>query len=370
MTRSSRSPIQVAFVTIVPSPYQIDLFRALSLQPEVELSVFYMEEGSPDSPWPSASLQSYERYLPGLRIGSGPNRIHINRSLPDFEAFDVVVLSSYTSITGQWLMRRKLRGRRWLYWGERMRLQPGRLRATLQQMLSEPIESSAGIVGMGSLAVMDYQGRFPGSRLFNIPYYCDIEAFRTRVEKKTISEYGPIHFLCCAQMIHRKGIDLLLEAFDRLVGDGLLLRLILVGREAELPEMLRGVSPGARACIEYRGFHAPADLPVDFADADVFVLPSRHDGWGVVVNQALGAGLPLICSDAVGAAHDMLEPGVNGLMVEAGNVESLQNAIRHLANNRDLIRMWGQASNDMARCWTPARGARKWVDVLTEVIHG
>ena len=53
----------------------------------------------------------------------------------------------------------------------------------------------------------------------------------------------------------------------------------------------------------------PPAIPSVFAEADVFCLPSRHDGWGVVVNEALGAGLPIVASDGVGAAHDLVQHG-------------------------------------------------------------
>src|SRR5206468_3627451 len=124
---------------------------------------------------------------------------------------------------------------------------------------------------------------------------------------------GRLRFFFCGQMIRRKGVDLLLIAFDRLITRGVDIELLLVGREADLPEFMSAMSPEARARVRYEGFQAPERLPEYFSQADVFVLPSRHDGWGVVVNQALGAGLPVITSDAVGAGLDLVEDGVNGL---------------------------------------------------------
>ena len=97
---------------------------------------------------------------------------------------------------------------------------------------------------------------------------------------------------------------------------------------------------------------------------DVFVLPSRHDGWGVVVNQALGAGLPLLCSDAVGAAHDLIESEVNGLIFPAGNAAALLACLRRLATSPETVFRWGQASRRKAAEWTPAAGAEKWLRVF------
>ena len=108
-------------------------------------------------------------------------------------------------------------------------------------------------------------------------------------------------------MIARKGLDHLLAAFAAVAARHSHVRLLLVGREAELPQMLKALPPEVRARVEYAGFQPPEALPRYFAQADVFVLPSRYDGWGVVVNQAIGAGLPVVCSDAVGAAYDLVE---------------------------------------------------------------
>ena len=82
-----------------------------------------------------------------------------------------------------------------------------------------------------------------------------------------------------------------------------------MGREAELPNFLQMVTSDTRARICYEGFRPPEELPKFFEESDVFVLPSRHDGWGVVINQALAAGLPIITSDMVGAGLDFVENG-------------------------------------------------------------
>ncbi len=285
--------LRVAFVTILPSPYQVDLFRALARQPETDLSVFYMEEEAPDSPWPATARQPYEHVMPGFWLGAAGARLHVNWNLPRAADYDVMVVSSYMSATGQYLMRFGMRGTPWIFWGERMRQQPHPLKRLVQNALSLPLRRASAIVGMGTLAEQSYRTRFPGVPTFNIPYYTDLQPFEDAAAGTDRWEDGEIRFICCGQMIARKGIDLLLQAFDRLVAEGSPVRLILVGREAELPSMLARMSERGRSAVDFRGFHAPSQLPADFADADAFILPSRHDGWGVVVNQALGAGLPI-----------------------------------------------------------------------------
>lgn len=355
-------PHRVIFITVVPSPYQRDLFGALAARGDVDLSVYYMEADSPDSPWPEVPPRTFERILPGFWLPFRGARWHFNWRLPDLSAADFVVLSSFSSWTGQWLMRRGLHGKRWLFWGERLRAQSRGWRDTVQHRLTAPLASATAIVGMGRAAEEDYRRRFPGPHHFCIPYHCDLSAFAERAYARQTN--GPTTFLFCGQMIRRKGVDLLLTAFDRMVADGSDARLTLVGREAELAEFMAAISPRARSRISYEGFQPPERLPEYFSRADVFVLPSRHDGWGVVVNQALGAGLPVVSSDAVGAGLDLIEENVNGLRFTSGDVDSLRGAMQIFCDNPGLSRAWGEASSRKALDMTPEAGAGKWAEVF------
>jgi glycosyltransferase involved in cell wall biosynthesis len=362
--------LKVVFVTVVPSPYQRDLFAAMAQRPELELQVLYLEAASPDSPWPEKSLRPFERVLPGFWIPFGGARWFFNWRIPNVSGADFVILSSFTSWTGQYLMRGRLKGQRWLYWGERMREQSSPLKARLQCWLTGPLRRAAAIVGIGSEAQADYGRRFPGVPNFSIPYYCDLSPFvaierpvAVATKELRSDKPGPT-ILFCGQMIARKGLDILLASFNQLIASGLRARLLLVGREAQLPIFLTKLSQAARSLVRYEGFQPPEKLSQYFAQADIFVLPSRHDGWGVVLNQALGAGLPLICSDAVGAAHDLVEPEVNGLIFPAGDVSELHTALRRLAVSPETAIRWGEASRRKAADWTPAAGAEKWLRVF------
>jgi hypothetical protein len=222
------------FFTIVPSPYQRDRFGALAAREEVDLSVCYMEAASPDSLWPERPLRPLERIMPGFWIPFGSARGHVNWGLPDLSESHVVVLSSFTSLTGQWLMRGGLRRKRWLFWGERFHPNSG-MKKLIQCGLASPISHASGIVAIGRAAQDDYRQRFPNLPNFCIPYHCDLSPFFA-IRRR--SEGGaPVTFFFCGQMIRRKGVDLLLLAFERLIASGVDARLLLVGREADLPYM-------------------------------------------------------------------------------------------------------------------------------------
>ena len=350
--------LRVSFLSVVPSPYQRDLFRALAQRPEVELRVHYLEAAAPDSPWPEKPLADFESVLPGRWFALGGARCHWNWPLPDLRECAVVVLNTLTSsLTGQWLMRTKLRRQRWMFWGEKM----GR-GGWLHTWLTAPLHRANGIAAIGSVAARDYRERFPEPRHYCIPYHCELAPFLAAPRHQV---GDGIVFFFCGQMIARKGVDVLLGR-------------IRATRRARAAPARRTRSRACPHCsrlcrkrsargIEYAGFQAPEALPEFFAKAHVFVLPSRYDGWGVVVNQALGAGLPIVCSDMVGAGHDLVVEEINGLKFPAGDATALAERMQRFLNTPGIIESWGAVSRERALDYLPERGAARWVEALQEV---
>jgi len=358
--------IQVILYSVLPSPYQRDLLYALSQHPNVDLQVNYLEAACDDSPWPEKPLQDYEHILPGFDLSWGKSRFHFNWHVPRLKNVDVVVFNGYMSLTAQLILRWQPGQVPCIFWGETMAASHGGLKGKLQPFLAQPLQQCRAIAGIGSHAVEDYQQRFPNKLVFNIPYYCDLSEFRKNSPQRPRT---PPTILFCGQMIPRKGIDLLLQAFNRLLQQGLEARLLLVGREAELPQMLETLPETTREKIEYAGFQAPDNLPYFFHQADLFVLPSRYDGWGVVVNQAVGAGLPVICSDAVGAAKDLVEPHHNGLIFPTGEIDALTDSLASYLHNPEAIQTASIASQKKAEDWSPKVGAKKWVEAFETVMN-
>jgi poly(glycerol-phosphate) alpha-glucosyltransferase len=349
--------LRVAFVSVVPSPYQRDLLAAVAARPEVNVRVFYMERVAPDSPWPERPLAAHESYLPGFWFPLGHARVHWNWRLPHPRDYDVIVCNTLMSVTGQWLMRARLPHSRWIFWGEKLGT-----RSWKHDRLTAPLRRASGIAAIGSWAERDYSARFPGVPVFNIPYHCALDVFRR--EPRPPRDPDIVTFLFCGQMIARKGLDHLLSAFAKLPENT---RLLLVGREAELPELLAQIAAAVRERIEYAGFQSPDALPAFFARADVFVLPSRYDGWGVVVNQALGAGLPILVSDQVGAGYDLVAPGINGDVFRTDDPTDLAAKMQRLATSTELREACAEASRERSWQWDLERGAERWIQALRKI---
>ena len=166
-------------------------------------------------------------------------------------------------------------------------------------------------------------------------------------------------FLFVGRPDREKGLAVLLRAW---AGAALAQRaaLMLVGVGSELPLAVRARAGGLRrraegvVCLQRMG---ALELRSMYAACDVLVLPSIatrtfREPWGLVVNEAMNRGLPVIASDAVGAAAGgLVRDGVNGLVVPAGDHEALANALRRLAGDAALRTRLGRAGAEDVRAF-------------------
>lgn len=144
-----------------------------------------------------------------------------------------------------------------------------------------------------------------------------------------------------------KGVGLLLQAFEQLeVPD---VGLLIVGDGACRSMVETAEAKDER--IRYVGRRDFAGVAEAFAISDVAVVPSEFEPWGLVVNEAMAVGLPVIASDRVGAVDDLVVDGESGLVVDAGSITSLQDAMRKLAGDGELCRRLGSQSRNLIRNW-------------------
>jgi glycosyltransferase involved in cell wall biosynthesis len=159
----------------------------------------------------------------------------------------------------------------------------------------------------------------------------------------------------------RKGARHLLKAFQSSAGADDVLAIVGTGpQEAEL----RTLAADDRRIL-FQGYSDDAARSSWYAAADVFVLPTLHDPWGVVVNEAMHFGLPVLTTDAAGCAPDIVRDGDNGLVVAAGDEAALAQALSRLLRDPDLRRAMGQRSLEIIRSYTVAAAAERWLELIS-----
>ena len=180
----------------------------------------------------------------------------------------------------------------------------------------------------------------------------------TRFEAIRPSRSAPPVALFIGQLEARKGLDVLLDAWG-VVGRGLGARLHLIGNgslEVEIRERF-----GESGDVELLGYVPQEQLASHLEQATCFVLPSvttalDREPWGVVVNEAMHAGLPVIASDAVGAAAGgLVRDGVNGHVVPEGDPYGLAMALRRVLADTTYAAALGRTARQDVRRFTYER---------------
>lgn len=135
-------------------------------------------------------------------------------------------------------------------------------------------------------------------------------------------------FLFVGSLYPLKGIDLLIKAFAEKYNNNPDWCLVLVGNEKNGFNYRQLIaSLGIEKQVMFRGVIPAKDIYSAYSASDVFVLPSRYDGWGMVVNEAIYCGLPVIASDAVGASAHLVTPE-NGYIFQSNKFIDLANCMK------------------------------------------
>lgn len=191
-------------------------------------------------------------------------------------------------------------------------------------------------------------------------YSCDWELFaRDEPDHEHLASNAP-QFLFVGRYSEEKGIRTLLDAYEEYL------------TRAESPWQLACAGTGPLESLLNNskatnlGFVQPSNLPRLMRSATCFVLPSAFEPWGVVLHEAAASGLPLICSEACGAGHHLLQHGKNGYLVPAGDSRKLADAM-HLVEMKSAAErtQMAKTSYTLSRQYTPG----KWVGTLKKGIQ-
>jgi glycosyltransferase involved in cell wall biosynthesis len=234
------------------------------------------------------------------------------------------------------------------------------------------------VLAIGSANAAFYRAMgVPKDKIFLVPYSVDNERFvraatldgRQRLEIRErfkVPADQPV-VLYAAKLTPRKRPGDLLEAVRRVkLKTDRPFTVLMVG-SGELEHQLRAFcAEHALDNVVFTGFVNQSELPALYGASDVFVLPSEHEPWGLAVNEAMCAGLPVVVSREVGCVADLVEDGVNGYTPTVGDVEGLARALQRLIENEDLRRQQGQRSLARILQW----GYQQCLDGIRSALAG
>lgn len=398
----------MAYLVSHPIQYQAPLLRRIAQEPDIDLTVFFGSDfsvrGYKDKgfgvgvEWDVPLLDGYRHeFLPVLRDDANPRTLSpINygifsrlRGRDKEPAFDVLWTHGYSSLNAlQGMVAAKslgipvlVRAEPWL--GDR-----GRSGITLAlkqgffKLLRAAIDGALPIGTLNAAYWRYYMGEdFP---LYRMPYAVDNHYFQSRSEEAkegrcslqaelNLDVSRPV-ILFASKLQSRKRCKDLVEAYKNLLSPGWPLSpyLVIVGDGEDRVALEKQAIEWGLEGVRFCGFRNQSELPRFFDLATVFVLPSRHEPWGLIVNEVMNAGRAVIVSDEVGCQPDLIEDGIEGCVFRAGDVGALTEALQRVLATPETAVAMGQRGLAKIRTWDfeeDVRGLRRAIAEITRKIN-
>jgi glycosyltransferase involved in cell wall biosynthesis len=365
-----KKPVKVALITEIISPYRIPVFNALARQKGIELHVIFLSETDPTQRrwlvYKDEIEFSYE-VLPAWRRRWGRWHILLNRgmwrALENFRPNSILCGGYNYPAFWQALIWAKFHRTHFAAWIEstiRDQRNPSALAAFIKRWFVRNCDSFA-VPGKSSFEYVRSMG-VPAERIHTAPNAVDNQRFATLAraakqrEEQLRTELGlpPRYFVYAGRVTREKGAFHLLEAYTRLEPE---LRaevgLVLVGEDTAKNELMKNAAKFYPGKVVFPGFAQRDQLAAFYALAEALVFPTLSDTWGLVVNEAMACGLPIIASDVAGCVADLVQDGENGFVIPSANVDKLAEALAAFARDPKLAARMGQHSARLIDAFSP-----------------
>jgi glycosyltransferase involved in cell wall biosynthesis len=347
---------KAVLLTSIPSPYIVELIDAVNALGRWRIFPLYERYTSVGRHWRISSLK--HEHIVMERSAA----IEIEKSI---STVDLVVIGTlWGRNCATVLQYQKKYSKPFVFWGEKPGAVWRNIAATMVRrlLISRRFRQARAVWGIGKWAIEEYKKCLSTTKIFeNMPYASDIKPYLNIVRNEGDTTQKPIRILFSGSLIYRKGVDLLISAILRLLSDGNNISLTMMGH-GELEEKLKNMIPQKYYDqIRFIGFKEWYELPGIYAVHDLLVVPSRYDGWGLVVVEGLAAGVPVIATNMMGSAIDFIKHGENGWMITAGDSESLCATLKE-ALSAPLLEM-GRNARKSVECWTLDKAAKRWCDL-------
>lgn len=352
--------MKIALLTEIPAPYRIPLFNALATTPGIELEVLFLAERDPRRQYPVYEHEFHFRrqILDGADLVARGRWVVLSRGtrrgLDHFDP-DVVILGGWNQPafwTGlRWARKRR---RPVVLWVESTARDARNGNRLLERLRRRAVAAAAAFLvpGRAALEYVESLG-VERERIVVAPNAVDLSIFTVEPER---GDRDDCTFLYVGRLSPEKGVDVLVRAFREVPG-----RLVLAGA-GPLEPQVRALADGR---VELLGHVARENLPALYARADCFVLPSRSETWGMVLNEAAAAGLPLVASEAAGGGYDLIEDGINGYRVPVDDVNALRDVLQKVAADP----AWRKRAGERSRQLTAGYTGEAWAGAVSDMVN-
>ena len=361
---------RLVIITEIIAPYRVPVFNSLAARGDVDLHVVFLAETDPKlRQWtvPKDEIRFSYQVLPSFRLRLGNSNLLLNRGLDRALRQvrpDVIVCGGYNYPSAWraafWARERNIP---FLLWTE-SNAADHRGRSTFVEYLKRKyLGMCRGFVvpGEASKSYLQQLG-LPAELIFKAPDAVDNELFTqgarmARTNLATVRKRIDVperYFLNVGRFIRAKGVFDLLEAYAKLDEEiRASVGLVFVGEGDAKSELIRRASLIRPGTVKVSLFVQKEQLAEFYALADAFVFPTHSDPWGLVVNEAMASGLPVIASNVAGCVSDLVEDGWNGFIVPVSDVRRICSSMELLAKGNDLRGQMGERSLQRIQEYSP-----------------
>jgi glycosyltransferase involved in cell wall biosynthesis len=356
---------RLVIITEIIAPYRIPVFNALAQRKDLALHVIFLSETDRSlREWtvPKGEIEFSYEVLPSFRRRLGKYNFLINRGVTlalRKATPDVVLCGGYSYVASwqalAWSRRNKVPVILWVEStaGDRRRGHTG-----VEHLKQRYIDLSEAFVVPGKSSA-DYLKTFgvASDRIFYAPNAVDITLFGTESLRPSDLDccLPQQFFLYVGRLVREKGVFDLFAAYEKLAPDlrerfGLVVAGNGIARQP-LEEWARNICPGS---IVFTGFQQKEGLARLYANAYALAFPTQSDPWGLVVNEAMACGLPVIATSVAGCVADLVRDEWNGLVISSGNINQLATAMERLATDQVLRESMSANSRKRSQAFSPA----------------
>lgn len=172
--------------------------------------------------------------------------------------------------------------------------------------------------------------------------------------------------LVSSKFIKLKRIADVVQACALISKEYINLKLLLVGSGPEYEEILKLAKGFSHLNAIFAGFRNQSELPGIYSAADVFVLSSENEAWGLALNEAMAAGLPVVASDQVGAVPDLVEGKGTGIVYKCGDINELKAAIEKMMIDAKFRTECAKRSRELISNWDAKVCANGFVKIALD----
>jgi len=350
-----KNRVRVLLIIYAIAPYRIPLFNYIHQMGDFNFKVIALSEKEKNRDWQICknNIKFNQEVLPGLHFFIyGEKReipIHLNRKvfirLRQYNP-DVVITDGYDSLAyWQAFLYCKIFKKKYILWNETSLLSTDSVVGVRRLLKNIIINGANSYIAMGKKAkeYLEFFGAnpkniFTGLNTVDVEYFRE-ETLKLKKDKNLLAKrkkYPKILFLYVGQLIKRKGANQILKALNILRDHEI--GLLIVGSGPEEKNLKKFCKENTIKNVFFEGYCQQSELPKYYALADVFILSSFLEVWGLVVNEALASGLYVLCSKYAGVAYDLIKEGWNGEIFDSDNINEIVELIKQTKGQIDSIR--------------------------------